>query len=103
MAIGVVFVWHMSLLTADNPEVVRPVILAYIVVCFPIGLGVMLVLAFLGWISVTEAMGTGFAALVVVSLFFGAGWYQWFRVAPWLVSVWTRSFRLRQARDQTPD
>lgn len=92
-AISVLLVWHLSLMSVDNAEVIRPVLLAYIVVCLPIGVGVMLVLALIGWLS----GGYRYDDLVAAGVFAAAGWLQWFRVAPWLHSAWKR-FPTRQHR-----
>ncbi len=103
VAFSVVFGWHMSLLGVDNPEVVRPVILAYAVVCFPVSFGVIVILALLGWASLTDKLEAAPAALLVAGLFFSAGWVQWFRAGPWLSSVSDRFVGRKRTRDQAPD
>lgn len=103
LAIAAIVAWHISLVTADNPEVVRPVILAYIAVCFPISLGVTLILALLGWVSATDTLGAWYALLLVAGLFVGAGWFQWFRAIPWLMPARTRLAKTIRTPDRSTD
>lgn len=101
IAIGVVVAWHISLLTVDNAEVVRPVILAYIVVCFPIGIGVMLILALWGSLSDAPSTFGRYDDVVVACLFVVAGWFQWYRMGSWLLSAWERRIERKRIADPT--
>jgi hypothetical protein len=83
-----VVLWHFSLISIPGIQRRILVLTAYVVVCFPMGL---VVIPLLAWASGSRLMpedrlNTARADLFVAALFLIAGLVQWFLLIPWISS-----------------
>jgi hypothetical protein len=101
IALIAVVLWQHVLATgASNNETRFLIAGQYFAVCLPISWVVAIWLVAVGHLPGMEGM---LGSAVMAASFVLAGWFQWFRLAPWLVAIASRSWRWRRAPDQTAE